>query len=297
MQKDIVPSEQKTHRPILFVLYLIGGVLIFLLGSNYFRLFPTNKNALYEWGLTLVLLVLAEFLRRSGRFRQYWSIAFALFVASFANALNLYLGNWLSHYLPMAGSEAQSIAIDKLSQCIPIVLSIILLTRLSGDNLGSIYLKKGNLQQGLKFGFISFGIFTAIFVVIAILQSHAPSSEGMMASGVSLNIIVSSIPWILVFIFANALMEELWFRGIFLGKLSPLLGSTASVFVTALVFAIPHMGATYIAPIEMFIFPIIVFALGLVNGFVMLKTDSIWGSVLFHAGYDLIVIIPILVSL
>ena len=297
MQKDIVPSEQKTHRPILFVLYLIGGVLIFLLGSNYFRLFPTNKNALYEWGLTLVLLVLAEFLRRSGRFRQYWSIAFALFVASFANALNLYLGNWLSHYLPMAGSEAQSIAIDKLSQCIPIVLSIILLTRLSGDNLGSIYLKKGNLQQGLRFGFISFGIFTAIFVVIAILQSHAPSSEGMMASGVSLNTIVSSIPWILVFIFANSLMEELWFRGISLGKLRSLLGATASVFVTALVFAIPHLGATYIAPIEMFIFPIIVFAFGLVNGFVMLKTDSIWGSVLFHAGYDLIVIIPILASL
>jgi len=27
----------------------------------------------------------------------------------------------------------------------------------------------------------------------------------------------------------------------------------------------------------------------------MLKTDSIWGSVLFHAGYDLFVILPLLV--
>ena len=35
---------------------------------------------------------------------------------------------------------------------------------------------------------------------------------------------------------------------------------------------------------------------GDLNGFVMLKTDSIWGSVLFHAGYDLLVIIPVLVS-
>jgi membrane protease YdiL (CAAX protease family) len=33
-----------------------------------------------------------------------------------------------------------------------------------------------------------------------------------------------------------------------------------------------------------------------VNAYVMLKTDSIWGSVLFHAGYDLLVIIPVLVS-
>ena len=54
--------------------------------------------------------------------------------------------------------------------------------------------------------------------------------------------------------------------------------------------------ATYIPQTERFIFFIIVFALGLVNGFVMLKTDSIWGSVLFHAGYDLIIIIPLLVS-
>jgi membrane protease YdiL (CAAX protease family) len=46
----------------------------------------------------------------------------------------------------------------------------------------------------------------------------------------------------------------------------------------------------------MFIFPVIVIALGLVNAYVMLKTDSIWGSVLFHAGYDLLVIIPVLVS-
>jgi hypothetical protein len=60
-----VPSEQKTHRPILFVLYLIRGLLIFLFGTNYFRYFPNNKNALYEWGLTLVLLLLAELLDKN----------------------------------------------------------------------------------------------------------------------------------------------------------------------------------------------------------------------------------------
>ena len=91
-------------------------------------------------------------------------------------------------------------------------------------------------------------------------------------------------------------MEELWFRGIFLTKLSLLLGANASILVTSLVFSLLHLGTTYISPIEMIIFPIIVFILGLVNGYMMLKTDSIWGSVLFHAGYDLFVIIPILVS-
>jgi membrane protease YdiL (CAAX protease family) len=43
-------------------------------------------------------------------------------------------------------------------------------------------------------------------------------------------------------------------------------------------------------------FFIIVIALGLVNAYIMLKTDSLWGSLFFHAGYDLLVIIPLLVE-
>ena len=176
------------------------------------------------------------------------------------------------------------------------VLAIILLTLVSGNDLGSIFLKKGDLRWGLRFGLISFGVFAAIFAVIAILQASAPPSQGLTATGVPLATIVAAIPWILIFCFANSLMEELWFRGIFLKKLSPFLGMTAAVVVTALVFGSVHVGASYITPVEMVIFPLIAFALGLVNGFVMFKTDSIWGSVLFHAGYDLLVIIPILVS-
>jgi uncharacterized protein len=296
MQEDPGTGESKMQRLILFVCFLCGGLLIFLFGANTFQLFPTNKNLSYEWGLTLVLLVLAVILRRSESLQRYWKIAYALFVASFANALNLYLGNWLADVLPPAGSDAQMLAVDKLSQSIPIVLSIILLTWLSGDRLGSIYLKRGNLRQGLLFGLISFGIFAVLFVIIAILQSNAPASQGLWASGVSLATIIAAFPWMLVFCFANSIMEELWFRGLFLRKLIPLLGAAASVIATALVFGLTHMAATYINPSQMIIFSIIVISLGLVNGWVMLKTDSIWGSVLFHAGYDLLVIIPVLAS-
>jgi predicted cobalt transporter CbtA len=43
-------------------------------------------------------------------------------------------------------------------------------------------------------------------------------------------------------------------------------------------------------------FALIVFGLGLVNARGMLKTDSLIGSLWFHAGYDLLVIIPNIVS-
>jgi membrane protease YdiL (CAAX protease family) len=294
--ESAVREPSKIQRASTFVLYLAGGLLVFLFGSNTYNLFPTNKNAVYEWVLTLALLLLAVFIRESRRLQQYWKVTLALFIASFANALNLLLGNWLAYFLPPAASEAQFIAIDKLSQSIPVVASLVLLTLLFGDNLGSIFLKKGILKQGLSFGLISFGVAAAIFAVIAVLQANAPASQGLAATGVSLQTLLDALPWILVFIFANSLMEELWFRGISIGRLSPILGTAAAVLVTALVFGSMHLGATYITPAQMILFPLIAFALGLVNGYVMLKTGSIWGSVLFHAGYDLFVIIPILAS-
>jgi membrane protease YdiL (CAAX protease family) len=44
------------------------------------------------------------------------------------------------------------------------------------------------------------------------------------------------------------------------------------------------------------VFGMIVFVLGLVGAYAMLKDDSLIGPVLFHAGYDLLVIIPVLNS-
>ena len=159
-----------------------------------------------------------------------------------------------------------------------------------------MFLKKGDLRQGLKFGLISFAVWAVIFIVIVLIQPNAPKTQGLFASGVSLGTVVAAIPWILLFCFTNSIMEELWFRGVSLRKLTPLLGWTASIIVTAIVFGVTHSAATYITPIQVILFTIIVIALGLVNAYIMLKTDSILGSVFFHAGYDLLVILPLLVA-
>lgn len=291
-----VPRGQRASRFVLFVLFLIGGLSIYLLGNNWNSVFPTNDSTSYKASLPIIFLILAVALHWSKRLRPYWPIAFALFIGAFANWLNWTLGNWLARLLPAAGSTAQELAIDKLSQCIPVVLSMIVLTKLVGNDLGSIFLKKGDLRAGLQFGLISFGICAGIFAVIAIVQANAPASQGLTASGVSLSTIVAAIPWILVWAFTNSLMEELWFRGIYVKKLAPFLGVVGTIIVTSLVFSIPHAGATYISPIERLIFPIVVFVLGVVNAHWMFKTDSLWGSMLFHAGYDLLVIIPNIVS-
>ena len=291
------PSQTSRVTQIFaFVFYLIGGLLVFLLGSNTFKLYATNRNALYEWGITLLFLFLAVLTQRVLRFKVFSGIASVLFIASLANVLNLSLGNFLGPLIH-THSDMAFVTIDKLSQAFLAILAIILLSLWSGDHLGSLFLQRGKFRKTLKFGLISFGVFVLIFAMIVIFQAEGPPSSGLFASGVAIHTVVIAIPWILLFIFTNSLMEELWFRGLALRKLTPLLGNTITIILTALVFGISHLGATYVSPLQTYLFPVIVFSLGIVNAYMMLKTDSIWGSVLFHAGYDLFVILPILTAM
>ena len=91
-------------------------------------------------------------------------------------------------------------------------------------------------------------------------------------------------------------MEELWFRGIFLKNYKKIVGRNAAILVTAIVFGASHINATYDFPGGGIIFGFVVFILGVIGAYAMLKDDSLIGPILFHAGYDLLVIVPILNS-
>jgi hypothetical protein len=108
--------------------------------------------------------------------------------------------------------------------------------------------------------------------------------------------IKSGIGWVLLFVFSNSLMEELWFRGIFLKRFIPLIGAVPSILITAIWFGASHYSATYIFPGGPLVYGLVVFTLGVVGAYMMVKTDSVIGPVLFHAGYDLMIMVPILQS-
>ncbi len=91
-------------------------------------------------------------------------------------------------------------------------------------------------------------------------------------------------------------MEELWLRAIFLKKYETLIGRRAAIVVTALVFGASHINATYDFPGGGVVLGLVVFGLGLVGAYAMFKDDGLIGPVLFHAGYDLVVISSVLSS-
>ncbi|MGD8465284.1 MAG: CPBP family intramembrane metalloprotease [Anaerolineae bacterium] len=259
------------HRLGFFVLVLLGGLAIFFLGNPYFQLLPTNRNADYNALLTVFFLAITIFAHRDETKREYGQLAFAFFVAAFANWA---LGLELFRFPSQSADTPAGYTWDKLSQAIKVIVPSLLLVKLMGFDLGSIYLQRGKVKGWVLVGFGSFIAWTVLGFVVGAGQ------------GKELDSMLASLPLWFTFSLLNAFMEELWFRGLFLKRLTPFLGSGLSVLVLALVFALAHVGVTYVTPGEILLFVLPTFFIGMGAGYVMVKTDSVWGAVLFHAGAD-----------
>lgn len=272
MKDDTTGRISLSNRIGLSLLFLLCGFLIFVLGSPYYSIFPTNKSTLYNACLCIVFALSSVLLYRSKRLNKYWQASYAFFIASAAN--------WLltTGVFRLPGSSSSTLAgatLDKISQFVPVVLSILVLTAAVRGEMGSIYIKKGNLKRGLAFGL-------AIFVALGVAGMALALSRGK-----SLATLLSWTPLLLVFCFANATLEELWFRGIFLKKLEPAVGPALSLLLTTIVFAVSHVGATYVAGAEVLGLLSVVFVLGFGCGHLMQTSDGLWGAILVHAGADL----------
>lgn len=265
-----------------FVLLFAAGMAVFVFANPYYRVFSTNWNQRFYIGLAAVFLVLVVLCHYVSVLAGYKGAAYAFMTATLALvALKAGFFN-----LPMsAASPVKEIAIDKLSQFLHIVPVILLMTLLERKKLGDIFLQAGRLKQGLIFGLVSFVIFAAIgYFIAAGTSDFVPS-------------LIKALPWLLLFILANSTMEELWFRGIFLNVFNPLVGEWGAILLTALFFGLSHINATYEFPGGGIVFGGVVFLLGVAGAYTMTEYDSVIGPILFHAGYDLLIIVPVINSI
>jgi membrane protease YdiL (CAAX protease family) len=283
--KEISAPRKWWKQTLLFLLFFVCEAAIFILGSNYFNVFATNRNLAFNLVTSAFFLAAALLLKFTKRWRQYWLVAYAFFVASVAypSTLLLDVGSLLGR-LGLSPNTSQGLAIGKLIEVIVVVVPILVLTKLSGADLGSIFLKRGNLKLGL-------GIGGLVFVNFA---TSALMFYGQRFSRIEM--LGSAILWGLVFSLANGFMEELWLRGIFLKRYEPFLGLHGSVWLTALIFATMHSFAYYFMPAAIPFFLLNTLSLGLACGYLMMKSDSIWGAVLIHAAADLFLFVAVLAN-
>jgi membrane protease YdiL (CAAX protease family) len=99
-------------------------------------------------------------------------------------------------------------------------------------------------------------------------------------------------PWVLIMALANASNEEIIFRGLFIGKMESFFGKFATNLVTSIPFILMHAFVNY-TPDSFVFLTLQLLPLSLAWCWLMQKTNSIWGSILFHAAMD----IPVFVGL
>lgn len=280
---------QRGRSMIWFGLFLACGLLVFVVFSHYFPVFSGSTDIIGRIVVALAFLIAAQLSRRSERFQKYWRICFAFFVAMTAISLDYYLGfsKWLLPALRIGSETPAGWAIDKLESSALSVLVILLLTLASGDDLASLYLRRGNLRLGLTIGLVAFAVMIA---------SAIPVATGFFnGNNLSWARILPWTPWVLIFVLANAFNEELLFRGLFFGRLQSFLGKFAVNLLMAVPFTLMHSGVGYTADILIFIG--MLFPLSLAWGWTLQKTDSLWGSILFHAAMDIPIVLGIFSNL
>jgi membrane protease YdiL (CAAX protease family) len=243
---------------------------------------PADFRTAYKIGVPLASLIIAMLMRRSDRFIQYWRVFFGFFVGATA-----FLLQWLVFHLLTFPRTVESIALEKALASLLTIIPIIALTRLSGDSLGSIYVKRGALRTGLLVGVACFAFFAA---------SAVPSAISMFnAKNVGPDVLLGWAPWVLIFVLGSGLLEEFMYRALFLGKYEAFFGPKTANILQAVIFCIIHLSVAYTA--EPYLFVILTFFLGLAWGYMTQRTDSLLGSVLFHAGTDIPIIISIFSTL
>ncbi len=266
------------YRLGLFMLLFACGAAVFLFGCNYYRILPTNQNLAYEGGLAITFLIAALLMKRSARGNKYWQVAYAFFIASavwFITTLVGGFGNWALRLLNTSNATPMGTAIGKVGEVIGTVTIILVLNKLAGADLGSVFIKRGKLKWALLAGLV---------VLLNFATAALMASAGKYTQ---LDLLGPVLLWGLVFSLANGFMEELWFRGILLGKLQPLIGRAAAILLTALLFSIMHAGALYTSPAAIPFYLINLLTHGLAMGYLVFKMDNLWGASLYHAACDL----------
>lgn len=260
----------------VFLLFFIVESLVFAI-ITLSPYLPQTALLGFHAGLTVVLLIIALFLRRSGKGKPFWPVFYAFFVAGAAVLTSgLFSGDLLRLFKETAATP-QGIALAKFSESILRVIPILVLMPVMGFDWRSMYLAAGKVRFWLPIAIAAMVVFPAL--------AYFPLSSSQ--PGV-LDKLLPLWPWILLFVLSNGFMEELLYRGVFLKRYEPFLGKGLSIILTAIVFALMHTQVTYAA--QMIQFLVIVLVLSLIWGILIQKTNSLWGAVLFHAAGDCLII-------
>jgi len=261
-----------------FVLLLAAGMLVFSLGG-YWADLPHAFRSIVKTTLPILLLLTTWACGRVEALRPWRGVSLALLAASCGFCASWWLGGPVLKAMGVTPDSVPGVALAKLSDALLIVIPVILVARAGGVTPAELYLGRGRWRAWLSVGLGAFAVFLALFVL---------QVRGLDLTTAQL---LKLAPWTLLFIFANAFMEELHFRGLLLAPFERLIGRHAANVCIALFFTLVHAPVQYTSDVAVFL--AVVFPLALAWGYLIQRTGALWGAVLFHAGADLLIMVGV----
>lgn len=280
------PPVSGLQRIGTFLVFLAGGLLVFFVFSHYFPLFDRPTDTIGRVVVAIAFLMAAMAARQNERFNKYWLILFAFFSALTAISFDRYLSlsKWILPALNVASESPAGWAIEKLESSLLGIVIVLALNRLAGQKTGALYIRRGDLRLGLIVGLAAFVVMVATVIPV--------TSMFFKGDALTWARLLPWAPWVLIFVLANASSEELLFRGLFIGKFEPFLGRLATNILTTIPFVLMHSFTSYST--DTFVFLVLqTLPVSLAWCWLMQKTNSIWGSVLFHAAMDIPIVVGI----
>lgn len=268
----------KINRTIFFFLTLIILLGVFMLNMTFAGSITPVMLTVIRIAFIIIFLAGWIILKRKGR-KNISNLYFTLMALNLAF---LVVSFFTTDLWGLNIESPKGIAIAKMSDSFIISAVIIISMMIAGFKPKDIYLSTGKFIPGLLIGIFSF----IVLGFLAIKNPEQPIGTGF---------IKTNLIWILIFVLFNGFLEELIFRGIFLKQLNNYFKPVWSVILTAVVFGAAHLQVTYTPDVLFFVG--ITMVLGLIWGFIIHYTKSMLASVLFHAGADLVIIMPVYVSL
>ena len=280
------PPKSTKDRVIVLVLFLALGSLIMQVFSPWDPMLNKRVDYIGRLVLITILYAVSQAARKHHRYQKYWLVLFGLFILVFAGSLSYITGIYLYKHLGITDAVPAGWAVLKFNEFVMVVGSVLIMNRLGGLDLRSLYLQRGKLRLGLIIGLSTF-ILAAVGAI--------PMATLFNAQNLTISRILPWVPWILIYVFANAAMEEVLFRGVFLKKLTPFVGKFGANLLVAIVFTLIHGFTDY--SVDNLIFVAILFPLALLWGWLIQKTEGVWASILFHAGMDIPIMLGIFSNL
>lgn len=231
----------------------------------------------------MVLSLAAAWLFRHRAQPALAQVFFAFFALAAAVLVSTLFQGDLLRWAGLTTATPPGVAAAMFFQSLLRVLTVLALMKLSGASWGSLYLRAGDLRLCLAVGLPAFLIMAAgAFLFIARPAGFAGQLPALL-------------PWVLVFVLCNGFTEELLYRGLLLKRFEPFLGARLSLLLTSLVFTLAHFQVGYVLNVLQFL--LMTFLLALTWGRLTQKSGSLWGSALFHAGADCLIVFNIFASM